>query len=228
MTIFAEFEGHAFPKPSGVKWLGAAPVFHYVYKLRQAKNAEASANGLPDKSLRLFKQWESQHLGKADTVADVAAMAEGIRKGGGLSYPESGAQDVHIKLATQCWLIIEIERRTNWRFARSIDAVTTKKAEDTWPQNGTRGFNADLNYLFDDGKLRTEPNPSDVGPAVDCHIIFFRVMRRVKGLPCGMNFHVELYREREKIGGKPIGKALGLVPLVVDPQVPEDPPESFP
>lgn len=228
MSVAADFTGFAFPPTSNVPDTAKPkPIYHVVYKLRQASDASEQADGLPEKSIRLFKQDETPKPPKQSPGADVKAEAKKILDGGG-DYADFGASKVHIDLDRQCWVIVELDPKTNWRFSRSMPGVTTKKSESDpiWPANGTHGFNTELTYLFDDGTFSASCNPPEVPAHVDCHILFFKVMRRVEGVPCDMNFHVELYRRRE--GGKPEGRAIDLVPLIIDPQVPEDPPQTFP
>lgn len=218
MSEAPAFAGYALPANSNVPWEGKKKVRHLVYKLRQATDASEFKDNLPDKSVRLFKQEETPPVAPlAASAADVEPIAKELIGAGG-DYSKDGASDIDIDLTEQCWIVIELDRKTNWRFSRTHPALTTKVPETQWPADdkGWYGFNTDLRYVFDNGHISDKPDgaPEDV----DCHMVFFRVTRRVKGFGCAMNYFVELYRARRD------GKATGLVPIIIDPQVPDDPP----
>jgi hypothetical protein len=236
--------GHAFPKTSNVEWIGPKPVYHFVYKLRQSRNRKELWKGLPPKSLVLFKQQEGLgpsgdpgKRGDAETVKDISAIARQIAGLKGF-YKEHNDSSVHIDLREQCWIILELDRKTNWRFVTTHAAITTKELEPEAIQDGKallgvdgkklQGFNADLHYVFataDGVKIESDPDkfPRDAkGNVADCHIVFFRMTHRGEKDACGMNFAVELFGSR--LGGDPQGVALSTIPLIIDPQVPDEPP----
>ena len=218
------FAGYKFPPKSNVPWGGPKIVRHLVYKIRQSREYSEERDGLPEKSLRLFKQEETPKPPMtAYTVGEALAIAKDIVTGHG-DYPEVGASEIDIDACEQCWLIIELDRKTNWRFSKTHEAATTKEPESKYSDpNNWEGHNADLWYIYDN--LHVSQSNNDAPEHVDCHVIVFRVARRVEHRACKINFFVEFYGQRE--GGKPTGKAMRLVPLIIDPQVPEDPP-SFP
>lgn len=217
------FEAHKFRKKTNVKWAGRKPVFHYVYHLEYFEHVKGRGGDFDDKSqliapnaITIYKSNETPSKPhEAEKYEDVVRIAQEI-----LETPSKntgGPQNIDIYLNNQCWLIIEIDRSLNWRYSRDLPAVTTRIRESAWPgDKSLRGFNVDLIYVFDDGTAVDEPKKGPVG--VDCHLVLFRVVRRVKGLACKMNFSVDIYGPDSKT----------VVPLIIDPQVPEDPPQSFP
>jgi hypothetical protein len=213
--------GHAFPETSNVPWHGAKPVYHFVYKLRQSSNWREREKGLPPKSLVLFKQKEPVGKTASKDPSDIFPIATAIASQDGFGYKEHNSSSVHINLREQCWIILELDRKTNWRFSTSHAAITTKHPEPKVMDGDTRlfGFNTDLHYVFVTPEgVRIERDRDRFPKEEDCHIVFFRMTHRRPDETVGMNFAVELYGSRQ--GGDRKGYALSPIPLIIDPDVP--------
>jgi len=216
--------GTAIPDATTIRWDGPKPIRHFVFSLRQAKNERIQEMNLPQHSLVLFKtEHTADPADSAATADDVIpfarAMAERARRKDALPRKDAGPIDLDI--TGQCWVVLELAEDINWRFSSQQPAVTTKVAE-TPLAPGKTGLNADLRYVYDDEAHTVVADPAQGPAGVNCRIVYFRVVGRAEGKGQGMNFVVELYTVVEN------GVADKVIPLIIDPDVPNDGGTGFP
>jgi hypothetical protein len=215
--------GHKLKKGTTVRWDAPRPVRHFVYTIRQATNSNIQKNDLPQHSLMIFKVERSESPpAMLETVEQMKAYVGNLAKTNP-TYPGRGTtSNVGIFTDEQCWVILELAPDVNWRFAQNQPAVTTKEEEVPFHHGGVKkeGFNSDLHYAYDGGKVVEDPEdgPSDKR----CRFVFFRVVRRDKDEKTGMNFVVEFYRAVTN------GVPGQVIPLIIDPDVPDDGQPGFP
>jgi hypothetical protein len=214
--------GTPIPDGTDIRWDGPKPVRHFLFSLRQASNRRIREKNLPQHSLVLFREEQTPTPPRmAETVDQVSELASLLAKAQA-DYPEEPAGPIDLPITDQCWVILELEKDINWRFSSTQPAVTTKAPEEPLVNGGVKkfGLNANLRYAYENGVVVDDPAK---GPAdVNCRIVFFRVVGRAKGEVQGMNFVVELYTVVAK------GVAGKVIPLIIDPDVPNDGGTGFP
>jgi hypothetical protein len=219
--------GTPIPEKTNIRWEGAKPIRHFVYHLRQASDARKAEMNLPEHALVLFKVERTVNPpAMAATVDEMAAYASQIAKTNADYWERKderpSASGVNIDADAQCWILIELQKTINWRFSTSHPAVTTKAPEPAFIYNGETkyGFNANLRYAYEDGTVVDDPGKGP--PGVNCRFVFFRLMGRPDKVTQGMNFVVELYTV---VRG---GVAGHVIPIIIDPDIPEPGTSSFP
>lgn len=123
-----------------------------------------------------------------------------------------------ISVASQCWVVLELEKEwTNWQFERDAFVVTTKA--DYGSDNHT------LRYVFPTGHAHASDPPADVPiPDDGCRVVYFGVARR--GFPESqfVNIHTEFLQDNPKNPSGPKHR----LRVIFDPDVPNSGPDAIP
>ncbi|MFL5297949.1 MAG: nucleotide synthetase [Phenylobacterium sp.] len=214
--------GVPIPETTDIRWEGPKPIRHFVFALRQASNRRIEQMNLPQHSLVLFREEQTPNPAtRATTVEEAAAYAAALATAQ-KDYPRKDAGPIDLPITDQCWVVLELEKDINWRFSSTQPAVTTKAAETPLDHDGVEksGLNANLRYAYPNGDVVADPEKGPAG--FNCRVVFFRVVGRAKDERQAMNFVVELYTVVEK------GVAGKVIPLIIDPDVPNDGTTGFP
>jgi hypothetical protein len=121
-----------------------------------------------------------------------------------------------IEVESQCYLVLELDRKINWRFTPQAHGVTTKD------YYGADNFG--LTFIEADGAFST-PNSDVVVKSDNCQILYFRIARRRPDEPAvqgndsrqGFNFHIEFMWQDGRT-----------MPMIFDPNVPNGGGASLP
>jgi hypothetical protein len=135
-----------------------------------------------------------------------------------MNHEETG---IDIDVVEQCWILLELDSEVNWRFATGHPAVTTKMMDEYLVGDDDikrYGFNANLRYVYDDKVVYYEEVQNDD----ICRMVFLQVLYRAKKKRRGMNIAVELF---DVIPGAAPTRT---IPLIIDPDVPDDGHDGFP
>lgn len=215
--------GTEIPETTTIRWEGKKPIRHFVFSLRQSKNKNIRKNHLPQHSLVLFKEDHTPNPKvTANTADDVIPFAKSLAART-TPLPDKDAGPIDLPITEQCWVVLELEDDINWRFSSTQPAVTTKAPETPLAPNKI-GLNANLRYVYDDDAHTVVDDPAKGPEGANCRIVYFRVVGRAKDKVQGMNFVVELYPVADK-NGVVVGK---VIPLIIDPDVPNEGGPGYP
>lgn len=152
-----------------------------------------------------------------DTAKDLQAMTRYARSklSSVVDRPAAAESPFDMKVRFQGWLLVQLDREVNWQFTVGEFPCTLKDPD-------IKGRNILLRHLDADGNEYEGPVTVD-----GCRTLFFAVVKRDdpddgdgSGARCGVNFNVEFLQT--------VGGVSSRLKLIIDPDVPNEGPESIP
>lgn len=191
-------------------------IMHYLLTVEQKENDEIPS-ALVYQAIYYPNEYTDASLN--DVIEFCRGKAVNGTDRGGSIFPSP----LDMTVASQCWLVIELDKTINWSFARNARACTSKHA-DPDHGGGKKGHNLWLRHVYKNGDTLEKTTEGDVGKD-GCRVLFFGVAHRGyadKGTTPHhyFNLKIEFFQAEE-------GRLL-LLPVVLDPDVGNDGHDEIP
>jgi len=223
--------GFDIPDKTNIRWDSPKSVKHFLIDLDDQGKIESAKTDLSIRflsNIRIFKKDVTDTSIKKQELNEVELYVKHLVTSGNNPTSTSRPQPLNVALDDQSWVILQLSDNVEWQFSTTHPALTTKSPDKVFWVDGRKkhGFNANLRYVDDVGN--SVPY-EDVELDKTYRMIFFRVLLAEKGVPRGMNIFVDLfakYEDDQGSGRRPDGRRR--IPLIIDPDVPDDGNQGFP
>lgn len=233
--------GYGIPEYTAVPWVHEhKPIRHYVLtvqsredpKERRRREREKNHQGADDcegnsvqdavVALRHL-HFEARQRVNEDLVSGLGHMTDYARRYLPPELPRGvGESPLDMGVEEQCWLLVQLDPAINWQFAKGEFPCTLKEPDLT-------GRNMLLRHVYDDKTDYSGPVKED-----GCKTMFFAVAQRDKkdtsepygAWRCFVNFNVEFIQTDND--PKTNEQKTTRLKLIIDPDVPNEGPDSIP
>ncbi|MFL5297948.1 MAG: nucleotide synthetase [Phenylobacterium sp.] len=218
--------GTPLPEATTFRWTGPKPVYHFLLTIRTSPvpQGRTPRDGETPQTVKFhaIRQDDPDHpSAKVKDFEAMCAYAKQLATSPRFTGRTAPLTPIDLNVDRQCWVLIELDRKINWRFSREYLACTTKEPEPPYPDkpHGLRsGYNLCLRYAYSNGEVVRFP--SEAKRNAVCRFIFFGVVHRDQGVGQRFNLFVEFHQKD--------GRVLKVLPTLLDPDVPNDGTNEFP